>query len=624
MLKNLSVLLFCFITTVFASAQTFNVDGINYNITGATTVEVSTNPGFSGAAMIPATVTNGMTYSVTSIGDNAFQSCTGLTNLTIEGPITSIGNAAFMNCSGLTSISIPNSVNYIGGSAFESCTNLTSITIGSSVASIGDYAFYDCTGLTSVICNIEIPLAINTNIFENVNQSACSLTVPSGSVSAYQAADVWMAFSPIEPQTFTVGGINYKVIGPNKVEVGSNSSFAGVATIPPAVTNGTKTYTVTSIGEAAFYYCAGLTSVIIPDSVTSIGNYAFYGCEVLSSVTIGNSVTSIGISAFYDCKVLSSITIPSSVTSIKNGAFGYCFGLTSLIIPDSVTSIEDYAFSYCTGLTSIILPDSLISLGAGAFYGCSKLTSLIIPDSVTSIEDYAFTYCTGLTSIILPDSLISLGAGAFYGCSKLASLTIPNSVISIGNYAFYGCSSLSSLTIGNSVTSIGNQAFADCSDLTSVTIPNSVTSIGNYAFYGTNLTSVICNLATPLTVNAAVFGGVNQSNCSLTVPSSSVSAYQAANVWKDFSPIIGAPILSTSESNSKNNIVLYPNPVHNEAILELKNSDNSQLEVYDINGKMVLRKSLNNNSKNTINTSNLPNGIYLFKVGKSVTKVIKN
>ena len=78
---------------------------------------------------------------------------------------------------------------------------------------------------------------------------------------------------------------------------------------------------MTSIGDYAFYYCTGLTSVTIGNSVTRIGEYAFQSCTRLTSVTIPNSVTSIGYQAFSRCSGLTSITIPNSVTSIGNNAF---------------------------------------------------------------------------------------------------------------------------------------------------------------------------------------------------------------------------------------------------------------------------------------------------------------
>ncbi|MBQ5891412.1 MAG: leucine-rich repeat domain-containing protein [Bacteroidales bacterium] len=88
--------------------------------------------------------------SVTSIGICAFFVCSSLTSVTIPNSVTSIGGSAFAYCSSLTSVDIPNSVTSIGGTAFEGCSSLTSVTIGNSVTSIGGSAFFDCSSLTSV------------------------------------------------------------------------------------------------------------------------------------------------------------------------------------------------------------------------------------------------------------------------------------------------------------------------------------------------------------------------------------------------------------------------------------------------------------------------------------------
>ena len=60
----------------------------------------------------------------------------------------------------------------------------------------------------------------------------------------------------------------------------------GSLTIPSTVTNGGTTYSVTSIGNYAFYECTSLTSVVIPNSVISIGKYVFHNCTGLTNVTI--------------------------------------------------------------------------------------------------------------------------------------------------------------------------------------------------------------------------------------------------------------------------------------------------------------------------------------------------
>ena len=317
-----------------------------------------------------------------------------------------------------------------------------------------------------------------------------------------------------------------------------SSDYSGAIVIPKTVTYNGKTYSVTSIGDCAFYKCYGLTSVTIPNSVTSIGDCAFYKCYGLTSVTIPNSVTSIGERAFNKCSGLTSVTIPEGVTSIGDDAFYDCSSLTSITIPSSMTSIGAHAFSDCSSLTSVHITDvaawcNIAFIGNDTnpleyahhlYMNGEEIKDLTIPEGVTSIGAHAFSLCNGLTSVTIPNSVTSIGDWVFVSCSGLTSVTIPNSVTSIGYCAFRGCSGLTSITIPNSVTSIADHAFADCIGLTSIivesenavydsrnscnaiietatntliagcmntTIPNSVTSIGEEAFRGcSSLTSI--------------------------------------------------------------------------------------------------------------------------------------
>ena len=112
-------------------------------------------------------------------------------------------------------------------------------------------------------------------------------------------------------------------------------------------------------------YNGNVTNLIIPDvldgfTVSRIGNEAFYYCTDLKTVNIPNSVTSIGADAFSLCVNLRSVIIPDSVTSIGNSAFDRCENIETVMIPTSVTSIGDGAFSGCYSLTNITIPDSFV------------------------------------------------------------------------------------------------------------------------------------------------------------------------------------------------------------------------------------------------------------------------
>ena len=372
-----------------------------------------------------------------------------------------------------------------------------------------------------------------------------------------------LAFLPMlaSADPVEIGGICYNLVeGTKEAEVTVNFNiYRGDITIPESVEYEGITYSVTSIGADAFYYCTGLKSVTIPNSVKTIGESAFNGCKNLSSVTIANGVTSIGVAAFQLCTSLTSLTIPNSVTAIAEGAFQGCSGLQSIVVDKGNTvydSRED-----CNALIKTS-DNKLIT-------GCMNTT---IPNSVTVISSWAFFLCDGLTSINIPNSVTGIEQSAFWGCKNLVSINIPNSVTEIEEQTFALCEALTSVTIPNSVTTIGDQAFSGCIGLTSVTIGSKVKTIGSLAFTDClNLLDVYCYAEEVPETQNEVFRFANIENVTLHVPATSISAYQAVEPWKNFKEIVAL--------KDQENMAYHPF-IEDDKVWAVRLADEEQTEEY--------------------------------------------
>ena len=438
--------------------------------------------------------------------------------------------------------------------------------------------------------------------------------------------------------TFTTDGADGYILTKNSAVTYSGTEFNLV--MPREYEDKTVTTIANSAFKGKFNSCDSV-NITFSSEITEVPTSCFdadlgdYNCNI-KSINIHNNITSIGNAAFYSCRGLTSVTIGNSVTSIGNFAFYSCSGLTGeLIIPDSVTSIGNYAFSSCSGLTEVKVSsgntiyedrgkNAIIEKSTNTIIQGFDCTDLSVLEEVTSIGDYAFYECSGLTGeLIIPDSVTSIGYSAFYECSGLTGeLIIPDSVTSIGNYAFDSCSGLTSVIIGNSVTSIGNYTFDSCSGLTSVIIGNSVTSIGNDAFFScSGLTSVYIP-STATTISTSSYSRSPFYNCSssLVIYTNVANAESIPSGWgtywnyyangEQLQVVYGCSLDSEGNIVTPKTINFYVDGVYHSSIAKAGTSYTVQESEMPLDYESCCGYFLDNELRTTIknNTIDLSNG----------------
>ncbi len=482
---------------------------------------------------------------------------TAVTSLTFPSRLVEIGESA-CESSEIASVSFgtDSKLTTIGARAFSS-TDLTRVTIPGSVRNttvigIGDWAF-SCP-LESVTFEPGTePLTLGEYAFSasgvDDDKAMTSVTLPAR-LAPFTAADGTMipalangrdvfnwqlASFVMEEGSKTYAAVDGVLYNADKTELlFCPKAKAGAVIIPASVkkidaqafyscqsvtsiefTTGSK---CEEIGDKAFYWCLGLTTLVIPDSVQKIGAEAFVNCQNLESLTLPASITVFDKDMIRYCKKLTNLvitggtnykvvdgvlftadgktliyylsyltntsyTVPEGVETIGEQAFNSNLSLTSVSLPSTLKEIGKYAFSGCKNISSVTFApsDKPLVIGYSAF-GRNAFTSFTVPARTVSIEAYAFSSVPLNTLTFEAGSKLNyIGDGAFSG-AKFTTVDLPSSVREMGEDVFARCNNLVSVTIPEGVMKIGESLFESCASLESVTLPSTLTELGNFAF----------------------------------------------------------------------------------------------------------------------------------------------
>lgn len=462
-----------------------------------------------------------------SIGTEAFAGCSQLTSIVIPEQVDEIGASVFAGCAALEKVEvvsenttfdsrngcnaivrkadnclvagckttvIPVDVVALGEGAFMQLP-LTAVSIPKSVASYGKKVFYGCDDIETVMVGAKTPAVLTADVFTCTSRA--TLIVPTGTLAAYEKANVWKNFlkriemsSSTLPIHFADSQVkelcvaNWDQDGDKEL---SYAEAAAVTDLGEVFKNNTNIQSfdelqyftgLTTIGDQAFYHCSQLTSVVLPETVTAIGASAFQYCFYLSSIRLSENLENIASDAFWNCVRLTSIRIPAKVSSIGDTVFGYCTQLADVSVDPANT-----VFDSREGCNAII------ETATNTLY--QAFISTRIPSTVTTIGRFAYSYVAGLTELRIPSNVTALAGVSVFSCGDLRSVVLPAELTTIGHQSFDYCDSLKTVKVG-------------------MTVPPSITQ---------------------RTFNSRTYA-------TLYVPTGCREAYLAADYWKEFKQIV--------------------------------------------------------------------------------------
>lgn len=365
--------------------------------------------GYRGSAdkiKIPASI-NG--YAVLSVGDGAFRDMKTLKALSIPATVTSVGKEILAGCTSLVALQTPifgtneEGLSFLGtlfgaeryeDNPLDIPASLAHLRICGTMETLSAYALYDCNDLVT----LTLPKTLTK--LERFSLSKCeSLEVIEGLEEIVSVGEHGMSYcSSLKAIAFGT-----------KLERLAFASLEGCRalreiTIPfvgESKTENTYLGYVFGARYADFsqgFYPHSLLRVILLSGCETLGTNAFYECATLREIVLPDTLSEIGIRAFYGCAALYAIVLPDSVKYIRESAFVGCDGLVSVQFGKELTSIGINAFMNCDSLEKVSLPASLSSLPASAFAGCLALREVDL-GGVTDVGAEAFRHCSAVKTV---------------------------------------------------------------------------------------------------------------------------------------------------------------------------------------------------------------------------------
>ena len=418
-----------------AIGDTFSVGKLNYQVTSNGTTEdypqvVVTGLSAEGKAIsslnlqIQSTVLyNGTRYRVTEIGAYAFYAQKNLVTLWVRWGIRRIKNNAFQSCTNLTQARLASSVDYIESLAFNNCSSLKYVFCANDYIKDSNYA-------SNCMPNNSGMVLLVSNTAKNTVERA------KGIAAFKKFATIYRNYEAFD-FAFTDGGYyvasNLPDEKPNKNRhgvfklVGLNSSNTEYAPTASSYTVDGYTY---DLAEVTYNACESNSNLKTVDlsrlsHLREIWDYAFKGCSALTTIKL-NSSTSLGIrtEAFANCTSLTTLNLPSNVYDIYGSAVNGCSNLKTITVSTLNKHLCDVnGIVYSKDKTELVrcppghnttifnhssFPSTLKKIGLRAFATCKKIQMIHIPYGVKTIE-MCFQECTGLTTLQIPSSATDFG-----------------------------------------------------------------------------------------------------------------------------------------------------------------------------------------------------------------------